>query len=822
MAITLTCPQCGALYEDLDDSMLGTEVQCHCSHVFIANPDRPKGQPNVVKVNPQTQSPAPQQPPKQPNFQPASAAAAGMTGSAKKTPPRPVSQKPRRNSGVKIVNLVVFAVLGCASAFGVLSLMGVFDNDAPPNPGPQIADNDPTPSDNGNAERPKTPDNDGGNNQVNVRNPVEPPPADSGQPVAVNDPPLDPVAGNPDVEPGENQVVSGPMPYSLLEVEPFDRTMPATAQLHDQVQAGISTLMEARKSLAMNLDELVVTLAAEGELDELDKVRQAKLQVERDGDSSGLNNLTNESVVTARQTYVTAVEEVQSNLKTAFETAIEATDDEVLKFQLSRELEAGFDLARQQWTVLFRSSDSSHWTRGVQEGDNFAVDKTQFPTDIRSLRLRRMDTGAAVVIPMTPGQLIDHWVDRDTHIGWHGDHNSDRESNNTGVFRSDIEPPNDAPGVLAVSNYPGYQCIGWGFCTYDLKRRSPQRYSWNGKALGPTVFEIAVSPLPVDQVTPFSLRVDGPSSAMSSPSALSDDDPIVAELSSAKGTHTEAVNAAREKVTDGIAELIKELGAQGDASGIDKLIAARREFDEGDTVSEPSTKLRPRLTAFYGELDRADDALLSAYTKAVASFQRADKDDLAEVLQAEIQAGVGYEAKRWFVLFRSPDPRVWNTPSRGEFRFARSLTDAPEGTRYLRMRVIPNRSTRTKKLDPVIIEMTRQRIGMDSSDKGIGWNGTAKENNMGYHLGVYRLDGRVKWPFRNEFKGLIGIKFEGFDGHLGWGFGSPMGLRGQGYGWAGLTSSVPLEIEVAVTARPLRQDETKLLQTSASVLPPGQ
>ena len=382
----------------------------------------------------------------------------------------------------------------------------------------------------------------------------------------------------------------------------------------------------------------------------------------------------------------------------------------------------------------------------MKEDDNFSLDESQFPDDTRSLRLRRMDTGAAVVIPMTRLQLVSHWHDKERRIGWHADQISLREPNNTGVFRTDIRPPRGAKGVPAVSTYPGYPCIGWGFCSDNAARRNPQRYAWNGKLLGPTVFEIAVSPMSVEEITPFSLRADAPGSAMSTPSALPADDPIVAELDSAKEAHGQAISAARQKVVHSIAELIKQVGAEGDATAIDSLIAARREFDEGDCVANPSTKLRPRLTAFYGEIDRADDTLLSAYNRAVASFERADKEQLAGFLRSEIEGGVGYEAERWVVMFSSPDPRIWNTPSRGQYRFARPLTEAPEGTRYLRMRVIPNRSTRLKKLDPVICEMTRQRLGTASAVNGIGWNGTAKEGNNGFHLGIYRLDSRIKWP----------------------------------------------------------------------------
>ena len=347
MAITLTCPECGALYEDLDDSMLGTEVQCHCSHVFIAEPDRPKGQPNVVKVAPQSKPAAPKQP-AQPNFQPASSAAAGMGSAQKKPASRPISQKPRRNAGVKIVSLVVFAVLGGASAFGVLNLTGVLDN-GQPEPDSNIAVNDPPqPDESGNSNPDINQPDEHGNGAPG--NTVTPTPIDDNNPLIAdndgpNDNPLDPIVQeNPD-EPGDGNpdavfevpvVVAGERPYTLLEVDPFDRSVPSTGALYHSVQAGISELQKARKTLATTLDELVITLATEGELDAIEAVRQTRQQIELSGDISGLNNLENESVVAARDAYVTAVDTVKTDLRTAYDTAIEGTEDEGTSFSWRR------------------------------------------------------------------------------------------------------------------------------------------------------------------------------------------------------------------------------------------------------------------------------------------------------------------------------------------------------------------------------------------------------------------------------------------------------------------------------------------------------
>ncbi|MDA1018344.1 MAG: hypothetical protein O3A00_28305, partial [Planctomycetota bacterium] len=452
------------------------------------------------------------------------------------------------------------------------------------------------------------------------------------------------------------------------------------------------------------------------------------------------------------------------------------------------------------------------WNIGTSDGDHLSLNLSSIPDSVRSLRLRRMDNGATVVIAMTKAWLTDEHTDTAAKIGWMAKNSDFWKSKRLGVFRTDEEIRDAPQGSVFVSSGSfsrGY--AGWGFGHTDNRWNSPQGFTWNGQSLGPTVFEIAVSDAPLESITPFSLRVNSPTTATATPTELPSDNPVVAQLETAKSDHQAAVATARQKVLQSIDASLQELGAKGDADGIEKLAAARKEFEEHDAVRTVSNTLRSKLVSFQSEINRADQNLLKAYTRAVAAFKREQNEDLVTLLSNQIEEGVGYEAERWIVLFSSPNPSLWNTRSRGPFKFARPATDAPIDLKYLRMRVISAKSG--DKTPPVICKMTKDRLVRQSDMDGVGWNGLKVQDHNAVHLGMYLVDKAVKFPAPRNTQGLVSVWDQGFTGHLGWGFGHHIRVdKVQGYSWGGLTSPQPLQVEIAVSSKPLRDHEWKVLQ----------
>ena len=109
--------------------------------------------------------------------------------------------------------------------------------------------------------------------------------------------------------------------------------------------------------------------------------------------------------------------------------------------------------------------------------------------------------------------------------------------------------------------------------------------------------------------------------------------------------------------------------------------------------------------------------------------------------------------------------------------------------------------------------MSVDRLTEATAQNNVGFNGKAEEHNGGIHLGMFLMDKKVNFRDSKDYQGLIGIWTGENGSHLGWGFGHVVNVdKDQGYTWAGQPSRSPLEIEIAVTTKPLRESETRFLR----------
>ena len=159
-------------------------------------------------------------------------------------------------------------------------------------------------------------------------------------------------------------------------------------------------------------------------------------------------------------------------------------------------------------------------------------------------------------------------------------------------------------------------------------------------------------------------------------------------------------------------------------------------------------------------------------------------------------------AAKWTLLFRSDDPSVWNTHSKGE-KVAYPLSWAPAKLRYLRLR-------RMDTNDVLIIALTRDQLQNGkppNPEAGVWWNGTAKDEWKGRHLGIVEAP-RYKFPVPKD---MIAVMSEGWDAFSGSGFcGKCQFNDRQYYCWQ--TREIPRTVfEVAVTADSLSDEETRWL-----------
>jgi hypothetical protein len=158
----------------------------------------------------------------------------------------------------------------------------------------------------------------------------------------------------------------------------------------------------------------------------------------------------------------------------------------------------------------------------------------------------------------------------------------------------------------------------------------------------------------------------------------------------------------------------------------------------------------------------------------------------------------------WTILFRSDDPSVWNKnakDAKGK-QIAIPLKFAPEEFRYLRLRRMDTR-------EMLILPLTPDQLqnGKPDAEADFWWNGTAKEEWKGRHLGIVQAP-RHKWPVP---KGMIAVMNDGWDGFAGSGFGHKCFKDdGQYYCWRGKEIS-PTVFEIAVSDGPLGPEEKRCL-----------
>jgi hypothetical protein len=162
---------------------------------------------------------------------------------------------------------------------------------------------------------------------------------------------------------------------------------------------------------------------------------------------------------------------------------------------------------------------------------------------------------------------------------------------------------------------------------------------------------------------------------------------------------------------------------------------------------------------------------------------------------------------RWTVLFRADDPTAWDTDSRGA-RFAVPLSKAPDPIRYLRLRRMDTKEALIVRLDRSQLRTAPRR----APEQGAWWNGTAKYDWGGRHLGVAQAP-RHKFP---NFDNYIAVMNEGWDVFVGSGFGHKCFRNeqaGQCYSWRG--KEIPRTVfEIAVTDQPLSPQEQACLLPS--------
>jgi hypothetical protein len=205
-------------------------------------------------------------------------------------------------------------------------------------------------------------------------------------------------------------------------------------------------------------------------------------------------------------------------------------------------------------------------------------------------------------------------------------------------------------------------------------------------------------------------------------------------------------------------------------------------------------------------LEKEYDAKIDALERQIKTVQEQKRDELAKVLtdeQKERLQKILTSKALWIALFRSDDPSMWDTESRRGENVAIPLSWAPATFRYLRLR-------RMDTGEALILPLSSDELKNGkppSSEEGFWWNGTAKKDWEGRHLGIAQGP-RHKFPVPKD---MIHVMTEGWDGFTGSGFGHKCFVNDkQYYCWRGKEISKTV-FEIAVSDGPLGPEEKRYL-----------
>jgi hypothetical protein len=141
--------------------------------------------------------------------------------------------------------------------------------------------------------------------------------------------------------------------------------------------------------------------------------------------------------------------------------------------------------------------DRAAWNTRA-EGETFAVPLAEAPEAARFLRLKRLDTGESLIVPITRHHLrlsVRKDENPDAPIRWCGTNEPHFGSRHLGIAETPFvvgsSPEMHGAVIIQVEFVDGYSGSGFGHLGYGDE--SIQHFAWRGRPIAPTPFEIAVT-----------------------------------------------------------------------------------------------------------------------------------------------------------------------------------------------------------------------------------------------------------------------------------------------------------------------------------------
>jgi type II secretory pathway pseudopilin PulG len=147
------------------------------------------------------------------------------------------------------------------------------------------------------------------------------------------------------------------------------------------------------------------------------------------------------------------------------------------------------------WAVLFRSDDPAYWdTTG--NAAHYAVPLQRAPAGVRFLRLKRTDTGEAMIVAVTDDELKSRPGAGRRRAMWNGTNEIENGARHLGI--SLVIGGEGLPNIAILAEGDG-GTSGSGFGHKRNVAGAGQRYVWIGQEIAKTVFEVAVTDQPLSE-----------------------------------------------------------------------------------------------------------------------------------------------------------------------------------------------------------------------------------------------------------------------------------------------------------------------------------
>jgi|SRR5579883_1559348 len=147
-----------------------------------------------------------------------------------------------------------------------------------------------------------------------------------------------------------------------------------------------------------------------------------------------------------------------------------------------------------RWVLLFRSKNPALWNTSTWTADDFARPLRGTPPDTRYLRLRRMDTGDAIIIPMIRGRVARaDPPGQGPTVRWNGRGDNEHGGYHLGIAEGPAVKWTEGKGTVAVLMDGWDANPGSGFGHAHHVDNGGQRFAWLGKEIPPVAFEVAVT-----------------------------------------------------------------------------------------------------------------------------------------------------------------------------------------------------------------------------------------------------------------------------------------------------------------------------------------